>query len=107
MTVPCVPLQLLIDSTALWDIDIFSLDVESAERLVLETVDLDKTNIRVIMVEQCSRNKEKDQWVRDHLASYGFQQVETTFVNPHGNEIFVNPNFHELKINRPVLPIPC
>ena len=58
--VPCVPLQLLIDSTGLWDIDFFSLDVEGAEKLVLETLDLKKTNIRVLMVELNGLNKGKD-----------------------------------------------
>jgi len=107
VTVPCMPLQLLIDATGLWDIDLFSLDVEGGERFVLETVDLRKTNIRVIMVEQDGWDKEKDQWVRDHLVSHGFQKVETTFVNPHGNEIFVNPRFNEIKAGRPPLPIQC
>jgi hypothetical protein len=67
---------------------------------VLETVDLRKTNIRVIMVEQ-------DGWVRDHLVSHGFEKIETTFENPHGNEIFVNPRFNEIKASRPPLPIQC
>jgi len=52
VTVPCVPLQLLIDATGLWDIDLFRLDVEGGEKIVLETVDLRKTNIGVIMIEQ-------------------------------------------------------
>ena len=107
VSVPCVPLQLLIDATGLWDIDLFSLDVEGGEKFVLDTVDLRKTNIRVIMIEQDGWNKEKDQWVRDHLVSHGFQKVETTFVNPHGNEIFVNPRFHKIKASRPPLSILC
>ena len=107
VVVPCIPLQFIIDATGLLDIDFFSLDVEGAEKLVLETVDLGKTNIRLIMIEQDGWNKTKDQWVRDHLAKHGFEMVETSFHNPHGNEIFVNPKFAEVKTSRQALPIQC
>jgi FkbM family methyltransferase len=50
IVVQCVPLQLIIDATGLLDIAFFGLDVEGAEELVLATVDLGKTNIRLIQV---------------------------------------------------------
>ena len=74
---------------------------------VFITVDLHKSNIRAIMIEQDGLNKGKDEWIRDHLISHGFQKVETYFENPHGNEIFVNPRFNEIKASRPPLPIQC
>jgi hypothetical protein len=83
------------------------LDVEGAEKLVLETVDFRKTNIRLIMVEQDGWNKTKDQWVRVHLAEQGFKKVETSFNNPHGNEFHVNPRFAEVKSRRQALPLQC
>lgn len=107
VVVPCVPLQLLIEATGVLDIDFFSLDVEGAEKLVLETVNLNKTNVRLIMVEQDGWNRAKDQWVRDHLLEHGFKKVEVSFDNPHGNEIFINPNFGEVKSRRQLLPIQC
>jgi hypothetical protein len=107
VVVPCIPLQLIIDATELLDIDLFSLDVEGAEKLVLETVDLRKTNIRLIMVELNRWDEAKEQWVRDHLKSHGFEMVKTSFKNPHGNEIYVKPNFAEVKARRQVLSHQC
>lgn len=60
VSVPCVPLQLLIDSTGLWDVDLFSLDVEGSEWAVLSTVDLKVTNVRAFLVELDGSNPDKD-----------------------------------------------
>ena len=107
VVVPCIPLQVIIDATGLLDIDFFSLDVEGAEKLVLQTVDLSKTNIRLIMIEQDGWNKEKDQWVRDYLQEHGFETMKTNYDNPHGNEMYVNAKFADVKARRQVLPVQC
>ena len=73
--VACVPLQSIIDWTGLYDIDLFSLDVEGAELAVLKTVDLNLTNIHVIVVELDGGNATKDQAVRDHLNDNGFKNA--------------------------------
>lgn len=105
--VPCVPLQYLIDSTGLWDIDFFSLDVEGGERIVLETVDLERTNIKVLMVELDEHNPEKNEWVRQHLTTAGFVNLGGEFMINKRNEVFLNPRFEEIKAARPPVPIQC
>jgi FkbM family methyltransferase len=72
VSVPCVPLQLLIDSTGLWDVDLFSLDVEGSEWAVLSTVDLRVTNVRAFIVELDGSNPDKDEKVC--LTSHGGEE---------------------------------
>lgn len=107
LPVPCIPLQYLIDATGLWDIDLFSLDVEGGERIVLETVDLERTNIRVLMVELDEHSSEKNEWVRQHLGKAGFENLGGEFMANKRNEVFVNPRFEERKATRPPLPVQC
>jgi FkbM family methyltransferase len=105
VSVPCIPLQYLIDATGLWDIDFFSLDVEGGEKVVLETVDLEQTNIRVLIVELDGRNPEKDEWVRAHLTLAGFGTLGGGLLK--NSEVFLNPRFEERKAARQPLPIHC
>jgi FkbM family methyltransferase len=107
--VPCVPLQFIIDATGLLDIDFFSLDVEGSERIVLETVDLERTNIRVLLVELDGSNKEKEEWIQAHLANHDFVPFSfpPLFINRLHSAIFVNQNFERIKASRPPLPIQC
>ena len=107
----CVPLQLILDATGLLDIHLFSLDVEGAELAVLETVNWTVTNIYVIVVELDGHNVAKDQAVRTLLHQQGFI---TAAHHQYGsirdacipgadctlNEVFVNPNFHEVAHKR-------
>ena len=51
----CGPLQHYLDALKIRHIDFWSLDVEGAELKVLETVDFDRTNIDVIIVESANR----------------------------------------------------
>ena len=118
----CAPIQLMLDAAGVLDIDLFSLDVEGAELVVLETIDWNATNIHVLLVEQDSSNEDKNQAVRDLLAGVGFVDARPT----HGsikdaclpgrdctaNEVYINPAFRSRR--RPEPPrlvfgtgIPC
>jgi len=105
---PCVPLQPIFETTGMFDIDLFSLDVEGAEYLVLQTIDFNVTNIRVIVVENDGNDKIKDQAVRDLLLKVGFFNAMDTLGNIRSacddintgctsNEVFLNPYFIERK----------
>lgn len=103
VAVACVPLQMLLDRTGLYDIDLFSLDVEGAELAVLETIDFSVTNIRVIIVELDEHDKAKDARVRSLLYKEGF--INSPWGSPRvactgectANEVFVNPHFADRK----------
>lgn len=95
MNVPCLPLlQRIIDSTALLDIDLFSLDVEGSEQIVFETVDLSRTNVRIFIVELDGFNPDKYTWVMNHLLSHGFRPVSISLENS------CNPVFQMAKRTR-------
>jgi hypothetical protein len=108
--VGCVPLQDLLDVAGLADINLFSLDVEGAEALVLGTLDLAATNIEYVLVELDGHNPAKDAEVRRILAGGGFLPAA---VNPRdgcckgcsctANELFVNPEFAARKGHAPPL----
>lgn len=101
----CVPMQMIIESTNLLDIDLFSLDVEGAELYVLQTINFKVTNFRVIVVENDGHSKEKDEAVRALLRENGFVDAKATHgnirdrcANPRGwgcpqNEVYINPNY--------------
>jgi FkbM family methyltransferase len=103
VAVACVPLQMLLDRTGLYDIDLFSLDVEGAELAVLETIDFSVTNIRVIIVELDEHDKAQDARVRSLLYNEGF--INSPWGSPRvactgectANEVFVNPHFADRK----------
>jgi FkbM family methyltransferase len=109
--VDCIPIQYIIDSTALHDIDLFSLDVEGSELAVLKTLDFQATNIRVIIVEVDGHNKEKDEKVRSLILSNDFiipsimkNGTNITINNKKSrgmkNEVFINPYFESRKTHR-------
>jgi FkbM family methyltransferase len=103
--VSCVPLQSLLDSTGIHDVDIFSLDVEGAELAVLQTIDWAVTNVRVIIVELDGDNAQKDEAVRVLLRQQGF--VPTPWGGPRdacvpgqdctSNEAYLNERYMERK----------
>ena len=103
----CIPLQNIIESTGLYNINLFSLDVEGAEYAVLSTLDLSVTNIEVIVVELDGGDPGRDQQIRDFLAAHGFENAASRHgsirnaCEPGGdctmNEVFINPNFHSRK----------
>jgi hypothetical protein len=106
----CIPLQSIIDSTGLLDINLFSLDVEGAEYAVLTTIDWSVTNFEVIVVELDAGNPTKDQQVRDLLERNGYQNAALRYGSirdacvPGGdctlNEVYLNPMFHIRKSER-------
>jgi len=104
-TVSCIPIQSIIDSTGLLDLDLFSLDVEGAELMVLETLNFSVTNIRVLLVELDGTNKEKDAKVRSLILSHGFLISEGSITSAcklrakycMKNEVFINPYFNSRK----------
>jgi hypothetical protein len=58
----------MIESTGLLDIDLFSLDVEGGEMAVLESVDLEVTNIKALLVEMSDLwPMEKHEAIREYL----------------------------------------
>ena len=61
LNVSCIPLQAMVDATGLLDINLFSLDVEGGELSVLSTLDLEATNIQVVVVELDGRSPDKDE----------------------------------------------
>jgi len=59
-------------------VDFFSLDVEGSEDLVLSTVDLDRVEIPLLLVESINRlcpprNCSKREAVRKRMASHGYE----------------------------------
>jgi len=106
--IDCAPLQALLDITGILDVDFFSLDVEGAEYLVLQTIDWDVTNIRVILVELDGGDPGKDDMVRTFLRNKGF--IPTPWGVPReactpgndctSNDAFLNPNYMDRKRNR-------
>ena len=54
----------MVDATGLLDIYLFSLDVKGGELSVLRTLDLEATNIQVVVVELDGRSPDRDEEVR-------------------------------------------
>ena len=108
LTVSCIPIQSIIDSTGLLDIDLFSLDVEGAELVVLETINFAVTNIRVLVIELDGSNEAKDEQVRKLVLAQGFTTMKDRIREECGyklrgctkNEVFINPNFVTKKSSR-------
>jgi len=106
--IDCAPLQALLDVTGTLDVDFFSLDVEGAEYLVLQTIDWDVTNIRVILVELDGGDPGKDDMVRTFLRNKGFisapwgapRDACTPGRDCTSNDAFLNPNYMDRKRNR-------
>ena len=106
--VDCVPMQALLDATGVLDIDLLSLDVEGAELLVLRTIDLTVTNIRVVVIELDGHDPAKDESCRTLLRNAGFLATPTSprsACRPGedctANDAFINPRFAERKAARP------
>ena len=80
VNVSCVPLQMLLDTFGMVHVDFFSLDVEGAELQVLQTVDFQKLQVDVMVVEMES-GEERNQAVRDFLGAVGFTSHGVLGVN--------------------------
>ena len=71
LEVPCVLLSDVLKNNGIGHVDIFFLDVEGGEAIVLDTFDWTVT-IDVIIVELDGGNKQKDESVRTTLRSHGY-----------------------------------
>ena len=69
LKVQCFPLYSILLAIGRLDVDYFSLDVEGAERGVLDTIPWDKVNIRLISIEH-------NKWVggKQNLTQYMFER---------------------------------
>ena len=83
-SVPCGPLQDWLTLLRFEAIDFFSLDVEGAELLVLETMDW-TIPVRVFMIELDDSNPTKDAAVRTLLKSNGYCRAPKFLTSYCGN----------------------
>jgi len=95
VSVPCGPLAPVLEHVFQEEpIDFFSLDVEGAELLVLDTVDFHAARIEVLMVEswnrQCKRACPKRDSVRTKMKGLGYQLFENMV---RLSDVFVHPKF--------------
>ncbi len=70
--VPCVPLGKLLGWLGMQHINLYVLDVEGGELMVLEAVDFSQLSFDVLVVEADGSNPQKDQAVIDLLAANGY-----------------------------------
>ena len=70
--VPCVPLGMLLGWLGMQHINLYVLDVEGGELMVLQSVDFSQLSFDVIAVEADGSNPEKDRAVIDLLVSKGY-----------------------------------
>ncbi|CAB9532012.1 expressed unknown protein [Seminavis robusta] len=94
--VPCGPLQPVLEDIFAGGeaIDFFSLDVEGAEPLVLETIDFTKVQIHVMLIEVANSFCKKEDCeqrnrVREIMKKAGYQQYKGMV---SGSDVFVHPN---------------
>ena len=92
--VPCGPLApVLQDIFENERINFFSLDVEGAEPMILETIDFDKVLIEVMMIEvqnnHCRGNCESRQRVRAKMEKEGYRRYEHVVA---ASDIYIHPN---------------
>lgn len=64
--VPCRPLQDILDEFGIRAIDYLSLDVEGAELSVLESIDWDKTTIKIATVEANRTDQKLARFLLEH-----------------------------------------
>ena len=70
-SVKTMPLQILLDKYQLYDIDFFSLDVEEAELIVLQSIDFNKVNIKLMFIENHENNKNRV-LIPEYLRQFGY-----------------------------------
>lgn len=86
--VNCKPMKEIIESTDIKYIDLLIIDVEGAEKVVLETMDF-SIPIYVIIIELDGHNVEKDNICREILIKNGF----TLDIRVSINEFWINNNY--------------
>jgi len=96
VNVPCGPLSPVLENVFQEEnINFFSLDVEGAEMLVLDTIDFNKVQIDVMMIEvgntHCRKNKpcEVRDKVRAKMKELGYKQYKNIV---SASDVYVHPN---------------
>ena len=74
----CTPLSTILREAGVNHVDFFSLDVEGAELIVLQTIDWSAVTFGVLMVELDGKNQTKDVKVRELLRAKGFSFDDVT-----------------------------
>lgn len=95
MNVSCAPLGGLLSTARVTHIDYFSLDVEGAEAVVMQTLDWSRLSMHVVQVEQSKDSIAKNGKVRAMLQTRGFVHVYTHWywAGHLGDEFFVNGTY--------------
>ena len=78
--VQTMPLQTLLDKYHLYDIDFFSLDVEEAELIVLQSIDFSRVNIKLMFVENHDDSKNRI-LIPEYLRQFGYAFKERRSVD--------------------------
>ena len=91
--VPCIPIKNLLNDSNLKYIDIFFIDVEGAEKIILETMDWN-IEVYIIVIELHGIDIEKDNSCREILIKLGFEYHSTLCCN----EVWINNNYSRKNI---------
>ena len=67
--VPVKKLQTILDENNIFDIDFCSLDTEGSEFNIIKSIDFEKTNIKVFIIE----NNYKETYIQDYLETKDYQ----------------------------------
>ncbi len=76
-------------------VDFFSIDVEGAELSLIETIDWNLINVRVVLVEADHHNPEKNIAVREVMKQNGFTLTENEFIK--SSDVFVKHEYDRLR----------
>jgi FkbM family methyltransferase len=87
--VACRPIAEIFHETGIETIDLLSVDVEGGELEVLATINWDKVNIHLILIELDGYEQEKDDACRNILIQHGFR-FDRRIGN---NDLWENPRF--------------
>jgi len=88
-SVPCRPMSQLLQLAQLGHVDLFVLDVEGAELLVLQTIDWKKVTVGIFVIEMDDYDKTRDAAIAAFLKLHGYSR----FTRRGINGIFVHQHF--------------
>jgi FkbM family methyltransferase len=71
--VPCAKLSDILDRYGIRHVDVFYLDVEGSELMVLETIDWDKVQIDILVIEMSYADLVKNDNIRKKLGNLGYK----------------------------------
>ena len=75
ISVPCAPMSKLLGDTK--HVDFFSLDVEGAELVAVQTIDFTKVTVDTFCIELDGHDPNKDAQVSSHLRQHGYNRCTT------------------------------